>query len=270
VDSHDFGWKIQMIKIQERMKIIKLIVVIISLANLFACDDLSTQKPGGNSETGWSINENGDSVMMRYDEQGRLTSFTTYKNGMKNGLSKKFFSTGNIEFEILYKNGLKEGITKWYYEKGALYRVTTYKDDEEEGIQKKYYESGTLMAEIPYKKGKILPGLKEYTKEGELKKRYPTLIIEPVNKLAFENKYILRCYLSDHSKFVKFFRIINDPSNDNRYMMELETKEGIAEIEYFVSEGGYVFQNELIRAEVKTSLQNIYVIETGYKVAVDN
>jgi len=235
-----------------------------------SCDNNSTTKVSDKKVTGWAMNDNGDSVYMRYDDQNRLSSYTTYKNGLKNGLAKKFYKNGKTQFDIIYKNGLKEGLTKWYYETGKLYRETTYHDDEVEGIQRKYYENGKLMAEIPYKNGEVIPGLKEYTKSGKLKEIYPDLIIRPADKLAFENKYTLQVYFSDKPKTAKYFRVIQNENGDIAFMQPLEESNGVGEMDYFVARGSYVMKKEVFRGTFNTSLGNEFVAEKSYNLAVDN
>jgi hypothetical protein len=240
------------------------------IITIISCDGLSTKSKQETRGVVWQNNEKGDSVLMRYSNEGRLLSFTTYKNGKKNGLAKKFRDDGNLEFVIHYRDGLHHGISQWYYENGMLYRETNYKAGLIDGVQKKYYETGNLMAEIPYKNGTIQAGLKEYNKSGKLKKKYPTLVIEAIDKLAFENKYILRCYLSNKSKNAKFSRRIDADAIDRVLTVPVENINGFADIVFIIPRGGYLMGKEFIRAEFKTSLGNTYIIEKEYNIAVDN
>ena len=245
------------------------ITVILSLFILSACDFNSPQKVSDQKVTGWAVDDNGDSVYMRYTDKGKLESYTTYKNGTKEGIAKKFYDDGKVQFEIAYENGEKNGITKYFYDSGQLYRITTFVNGQEEGTQKKYYEDSALMAEVPYKKGKIQPGLKEYTKSGKLKTQYPDLIIEPINKLAFENKYILRCYLEGKPKGTDYFRVFNFDNDKMDYTVKLDEINGAAEIPFFLQSGGYIMEKVRVRAEFKTPLRNIYVVEKVYNLALD-
>jgi hypothetical protein len=174
------------------------------------------------------------------------------------------------EFIITYKDGVKNGLTKWFYESGNMYRETTYVDGKADGIQKKYYENGKLLAEIHYKRGLVLPGLKEYTKSGKQKKIYPDLVIEPIDRLAFENKYILRCYLTGKPKGAKYFRVLRNDYSDRASFINLDSNNGVADIEYFLGRGGYIMEKVIVRAEYKTTLSNIYVVEKQFNLAIDN
>lgn len=247
-----------------------LIYLIIINSLLTGCDWFSTPHVNDQKVTGWAIDDTGDSVYMRYNDKGRLTSYSTFKNGLKNGVAKKYFDNGKVEFEILYTNGLKNGLTKWYYKSGGIYRETIYFDGQENGIQKKYYEDGKLMAEVPYNNGLVIPGLKEYTKSGKLKKKYPELVFQPIDKLAFEGKYILRCYLTDKTKGAKYYKVLRNKNSDWDSFVELNVYNGAADIEYFLVRGGYVMEKVIVRAEYKTTLSNIYVVEKEYNLAIDN
>jgi len=247
-----------------------LLYLFITLSLFHSCDWTSTPEVNEQKVTGWAIDKTGDSVYLRYNDKGRLTSYSTYKNGVKNGIAKKYFKNGKVEFIINYKDGIKNGLTKWFYESGNIYRETVYLDGEEDGIQKKFYEDGKLIAEIPYKHGIVLPGLKEYTKAGKLKKIYPELVIKPINKLAFENKYILRFYLTDKPKSATYFRVFKNKNNLDEVHFEIEKKGGVADIEYDLIRGGYIMEKVIVRAEFKTTLSNTYVVEKEYNLAIDN
>ncbi len=236
-----------------------------------SCDFVSqTKTPKSNKETDWFVTKSGDSVIRKFTKDGKLKSYSTCVNKIKHGKTKKFYTNGKTEFEINYKDGEKHGPVKWYYEDGILYRESNYIDGEIEGIQKKYYKDGKIMAEIPYEKGEVIPGLKEYSKSGNLKKAYPGLIIEAIDHLAFESKYILRISFSPKIKKAKYYQVLKLSDESYTYLKELNKKNGCGELEYFVSKGGYVMEKVRFRAEYKTSLGNTYVVEKKYNVAVDN
>ena len=236
-----------------------------------SCDFFpQTKTPKAEKGSAWFVSKSGDSILRKFWENGKLKSYSTRVKGVRNGLSKKFYTNGKTEFEINYKEGKKHGAVKWYYEDGTLYRESEYVDGKLEGIQKKYYKTGKLMAEIPYKKGEVVPGLKEYTKSGKLKKVYSKLIIEPIDKLAFESKYILRLSFSPKIKKAKYYQVLKLSNESYTYLKELKKGNSYAELEYFVSKGGFVMEKVRLRGEYKTSLGNKYVVERNYSVAVDN
>ena len=253
-------------------ELIKSIFIISFVGLIISSCDSSGQKKTikSNKKLEWIVTKDGDSVLRKYRDDGSLLSYTTYVNRIKNGPAKKYYENGKIQFEINYKDGKKNGIVKWYYENGKLYRESVYVNGKIDGIQKKYYESGKLMAEIPYKKGRVMPGLKEYTKSGKLKKFYPKLRIKPIDRLAFEDKYIIRLSLSPKAKKPKFFQVLKLPGESYTYLKELTLKNGTGELVYTVYKGGYVMEKVTFRVETKTSLGNMYVIEKKYNVAIDH
>jgi len=248
-----------------------IFLIIIFIVFIYSCDYYgSRKKPVNKQGEEWIINEDGDSVLNRYKKDGSLLSFTTYKNRLKNGLAVKYYKNGKVQFKIMYKDGYKDGEVIWYYDNGNIYRISNYVRGKIEGVQKKYYESGNLMAEIPYQNGEVQIGLKEYTKDGKLKKIYPTIKYELIDKLAFENKYILRLYLSNKSKAVKYYKYYKFPEQNTSWKEKIKSKDGVGNLVYNIYKGDYIMKKEIIRAEYKTSLGNIYVIEKTINVAADN
>lgn len=220
------------------------------------------------SDKRFRINEQGDTVLMNYRKNGKLLSEVTIKNGMQNGLCLNYYENGNIQNEIWYKDGYKKGRVTWNYESGKLYRESTYVYDEIEGIQKKYYEDGKLMAEIPYKKGVLLVGTREFNKEGKLKKNYPEIIFEPIDKMAFENKYYLRISLSKKEPDAKFYEVAL--VDGIKYNIPIPIKNGVAELNWFVPENGYVMKKVTIAVEFNTVLSNPVRLEKTYNLAADH
>lgn len=253
------------------MKRNNLILLSIFFFTIISCDHFTVvEKTKTLSGEQWVINEEGDSVLNRYDEQGNLSSFTTYKNRRKHGLAKKFYPNGNTEFEISYVDGYKHGQVSWYYESGALYRTNIYEKNKIEGIQKLFYEDGTYKAEIPYKAGEVMPGTKEYTKEGKLIKNYPNINYETIDRLAFENKYILKVFLSNRSKSPKFYRLVSPHGSEKLYRSELHTKDGVGTFTWNLTRGGYIMEKFKVYAEYKSSFGNPVVLEKTINIAAKN
>jgi antitoxin component YwqK of YwqJK toxin-antitoxin module len=73
------------------------------------------------------------------------------------GLWKVYLQLPNgneaLEWEINYKNGIKEGLRKRYWLNGVLRSVVNFKNDKEEGVRKDYNGDGVLFAEANYKNG---------------------------------------------------------------------------------------------------------------------
>ena len=90
------------------------------------------------------------------------------------GLWKVYLQLPNgneaLEWEINYKNGIKEGLRKRYWLNGVLRSVVNFKNDKEEGIRKDYHGDGVLFAEANYKNGIQNGFYKEYDLNGNLHK----------------------------------------------------------------------------------------------------
>ena len=235
----------------------------------FSCAQ-PAKEPAKEADSGkkFRISEQGDTIVINYRKNGKLLSEVTVKNGLQNGLCLNYYENGKIQNEIWYQDGDKNGRATWNYESGKLYRETPYVDDEIEGIQKIYYEDGKLMAEIPYKKGELLVGTKEYNKEGNLKKNYPEIVFEPVDKMAFDNKYYLRIYLSKNDPDAKFFNVTE--VDGKKYDIPLPLLNGVAEMNWFVPKNKYVMEKVTVAVEFNTVLNNPVRFEKTYNVAADH
>jgi hypothetical protein len=243
--------------------------IIFSWIILSGCNSYFTNpKQDASQLPPFRINENNDTVLINYRENGTVVSEVTIKNHRMNGLAINYYENGKIQNEINYKDGQKDGRVTWNYEKGNLYRETHYVEGEIDGVQKLYYEDGKLMAEVPYVKGKLQPGTKEYNSDGKLKKNYPEIIFEPIDKSAFENKFILRISLSKKQKDTKFFRLIE--IGGKTITTGLDLKEGFAEITWTVPKGTYRMEKVRIIAEFDTNYGNPMRIEKSYNLAVEN
>jgi antitoxin component YwqK of YwqJK toxin-antitoxin module len=245
-------------------------ILIFLWIGLSACNSFfNSQDQNSSQKSSIRYNEVGDTVLMNYNEKGVLQSEVTVKNGQMNGISFNYYDNGKIENEITYKDGKKDGRSTWNYENGELYRETQYVDGVMEGVQKKYYKGGRLMAEIPYSKGELQPGTKEYTTEGTLKKNIPDIVFEEIDKIAFDNKYILRISLSKNKSGTKFWRYI-ETMKGNMALVNLKLQDNHAEISWDVPKGAFVMEKVRVIAEFNTTLNNPVKIEKTYNVAVEN
>jgi hypothetical protein len=216
----------------------------------------------------YRINESGDTVLINYRQNNTLLSEVTVKNGMRNGLCLNYYENGKIQNEITYQDDIKVGRSTWNYESGQLYRESNYVDGKLEGLQKVYYEDGRIQAEIPYKNGNLLTGTKEFNKDGKLKRSYPEIIIRPVDKLAFDNKYYLHISLSKSASKAKFYRVAEIGGSQNDIPLPL--KNGIAEISWHVPKSGYVMERVIVAVEFNTALNSPVRLEKSHNLAIEN
>ena len=101
-----------------------------------------------------------------YDHKNmKLKSSVTYVNGMKNGVSKKYYENGNVSYEINYENDVLNGISKSYDINGNI----TCEENYENGVL-----NGTLIKYI-YKesiKNISISGVKKEEKKIDVNKSY--------------------------------------------------------------------------------------------------
>jgi hypothetical protein len=245
------------------------ILMILFLVVAPGCQQINNETgKQSNSSEKYRINDNDDTVLLNYRTNKTLLSEVTVKNGMRNGLCLNYYENGKVQNEITYKDDVKIGRSTWNYESGKLYRESNYVDGKIEGIQKLYYEDGGILAEVPYKNGKLQTGTKEYNKDGKQKKSYPEIIIQPVDKLAFDSKYYLNISLSKPASGLKFYRVADIAGGMNDISLPLNS--GKAQLSWYVPKPGYAMEKVIVAAEFNTALNNPVRLEKSYNLAIEN
>lgn len=169
---------------------------------------VSCQERGSRKEAGAGRDRGSDSVQVKkYYSEGRLVKEVTFKNDVRNGISRNYYDDGRLKRTIWYENGLKEDTAKWYYREGMVYRATPYRKDKIHGTQIKYYKTGRVQASMPYKNGLRAQGLKEYLPDGREVENYPA-INHNIRDLVNAQAGVLRVFtrLSNESVNVRFYR----------------------------------------------------------------
>lgn len=103
---------------------------------------------------------------------GRVVSVKTYRNGNPDGLHVTYYPCGSICEERYFENGLKSGEQKGWWENGKLKFVYHYKNDEFNGSVKVWNESGMLFNDFNYVNGKENGLQKAWTSNGEIQANY--------------------------------------------------------------------------------------------------
>ena len=209
-----------------------------------------------------------EGITRNYHEDGSLMSEITYVNNEKNGISRDFYPNGKARMEITYKRGIMQGDAKWYYQSGEVYRVTPYINGQAEGIQKLYYKDGKVKAEVPYKSGVIAPGLKEYTETGVLLPT-PSIVIEEIDKIAMEGKFILKMHLSNHAGNAKWYEgDLKDWSAFPKALSPVNNDQnGNGILSYSASHGAVVMRTIYIYAVLNTEMGNQCILKKKYDLA---
>jgi len=154
-----------------------------------------------------------DSIVQYYSKQVLLKE-VSYKNGVRNGLTKTFYPGGQLYQTFWYINDLREDSSGWYYTEGQLFRTTPYKHDTVDGIQKQYYRTGEIRAKIGYSKGLRTHYFEEFTRNGKRVTDYPAIVAEIKDEYNSSGRYTINLYLSDNDQRVKFYR---GEFTDNRF-----------------------------------------------------
>lgn len=211
-------------------------------------------------------------VKKTYYQNGTLHKEMTYENGVQQGVAKEYYTSGKIFQEVMYQGNLREGVARRYYESGILSQETPYHKDKMHGVQKRYRRSGDLMCEVPYHEGNQCIGLKEYTTDGKLKKRYPTIKITPVDNILLTGVYTLRLEMSDKSKGVEYFvgNLSEGKYIGNEASQVWEVMNGVAEIHYPMPPGSFLMEEVNVIAKVKTSQSNYYITQATFHLAIEN
>jgi hypothetical protein len=209
------------------------LILILSILLIPGCTGKGTAKKGSQAisdsitvpDTGWT-------GIKQYMSSNTLFKEVTFKNGVKEGLMKLFYQTGELRQTFWYEKGLREDSSKWYYQEGQLFRSTPYKRDTIDGIQKQYYRTGQLKAKLGYSKGCRTTYLEEFTPEGKLVGGYPGLVVSVLDDYKVKGIYRVSLELSDKSPNVRFYR--GDLSNgvfDTAHCKTIKTIKGIGTLD---------------------------------------
>lgn len=211
-------------------------------------------------------------VKKTYYQNGALHKEMTYENGVQQGASKEYYKSGKIFQEVMYQGNLREGIAKRYFESGILSQETPYHKDKMHGVQKRYRRNGDLMCEVPYYEGNQCIGLKEYTTDGKLKKRYPSIKITPVDNILLNGTYTLKLEMSDKSKGVEYFvgKLSAGKYIGNEASQVWEIMNGVAEVNYAMPPGSFLMEEVNVIAKVKTAQSNYYITQNTFHLAIEN
>jgi len=117
---------------------------------------------------------------------------TDTAEGVKDGLEKVYYNTGQLAFTVTNKDGKREGAMDWYdregkhleiihfqkgkrhglniifYANGELRIEVNYINDNKEGPEKYYFSTGRLASVVTYKNGRKEGLQKEYNEDGTL------------------------------------------------------------------------------------------------------
>jgi len=212
-------------------------------------------------------------VVRAYYDNGKLRAEIPQKNNVKHGKAVEYFKSGAVYQEIDYKEGIKDGWARRYFETGQLAQETPYLQGKIQGLQKKYRSTGQVASEATYLNNEPCVGLKEYLLDGSLKKKYPSIVITPIDEVESRGVYTLRISLTEKVKEVEYFTgqlSAEKCLGSNASKVWSTDRYGVAEIEYRLLPGMFIMERVNIIAKVKTTQGNYYLTQHSYNVAVES
>ena len=113
------------------------------------------------------ITTNWGGATLNPDEGEGLRYEWEYKDGKRaDGVSKSWYSSGQLKEERTYKNEKRHGSYTFFYENGQKESEKTYKDGRQDGLATKWYENGQKKREYIYKDGTRITK-KVWSKDGK-------------------------------------------------------------------------------------------------------
>lgn len=217
-----------------------------------------------------TVPDTGYTGVKQYMSGKSLVKEVSFKNGVREGLMKSFYQTGEVRQTFWYKNGLREDSSIWYYQEGQKFRATPYKKDTVDGIQVQYYRTGRLRAKLGYSKGMRTTFFQEYTPAGKIVNGYPSLIVKTVDDYKTKGIFRVSLSLSDKSNGVRFWR--GDMSNglfDTAHCKKINTINGIGSLDMKKTgshKGSYVD----VIAEILTNFGNNFLVYKKIELPYDD
>lgn len=153
-----------------------------------------------------AVADTGKTGITKYQSNGLILKEVTFKNGIREGLTKTFYQGGQLYQTFEYRNDLREDSSQMFYVEGQIFRVTQYVRDTIHGFQKQFYRTGEIKAKIGFDKGLRTKFFEEYTREGKLFKEYPEIVTNVTDNYSSAGSYIITLSLTDNSQKVKFYR----------------------------------------------------------------
>jgi hypothetical protein len=217
-----------------------------------------------------SVHDTGYTGIKQYMSGKSLVKEVTFKNGVREGLMKSFYQTGEVRQTFWYKEGLREDSSMWYYQEGQKFRATPYKRDTVDGIQKQYYRNGRLRAKLGYSKGLRTIFFQEFTPEGKIISGYPALVVNIADNYKTNGIYKISLALSDKSTGVRFWRgeFLNGLF-DTAHCKRINTFRGIGSLDLKKS-GSHKTSYVGVIAEILTNFGNNYLAYKKIELPYDD
>jgi antitoxin component YwqK of YwqJK toxin-antitoxin module len=97
-----------------------------------------------------------EGVSKKWWESGNLKYERSFKDGKQNGFSRGWYEDGQLWFERNFTDGKLNGLRKGWHENGQLKFEYNYRDSKRDGLSRKWYDNGLLDYQSNYKDGKLI------------------------------------------------------------------------------------------------------------------
>lgn len=117
-------------------------------------------KTGELKEDRRSIDRTHSGTTNEYRKDGNLRGEWIYQEGLII-MGKRFYKTGELNYNFRYKDGEAHGLRKEYYKSGELKSDTPFVHGRKDGIEINYLKNGSVDYRVRYKDNKIVEHLKK-------------------------------------------------------------------------------------------------------------
>ena len=212
----------------------------------------------------------GIEVIVKRRDDGTISSVNQVDNQNRvHGTRVTYYADGKTVYSrTTFTHGIKNGPFIRYYRNGQIFEYSGFEDGNKHGPTRIYYMNGGLTAEFEYDRGIVLPGLKEYTREGTLITSYPEITFTEEDHLATHNRIDLIITCTKKGTGVKYYLL--GSAEDFHDRIYLISERGSASMEFFVKPGESLDRAIRIIAEIPTELGNVFVRELSYHLNISN
>ncbi len=167
---------------------------------------------------GCYLNEKKEGTWVYFSES-RLVSEENFNNGIKHGLSRKFYDSGEVLEEADWNNGKQEGNYRVFFKNGEPFMQCSMNNNQRNGRCLSYFQNGKVELEANYKNGLRHGTWKYYDENGVLwyELEYENgKLLNPQVRDSIANM-LLNNFEKDKEQAIDPEKYLDDPSE---YMMK--------------------------------------------------
>jgi len=217
-----------------------------------------------------SGNESGTRVVRKKREDGTLSSVNQVDEmGRVHGFRVTYFEDGKtVHSKYAFSHGQRQGPSIRNYRNGQVFEHSNYQLGKKHGLSRKYRKDGSLLSECNFENDHVLPGLKEYDKDGRPVTSYPEVRFREYDHLASRNRVDLEMSCQSKVNGVRYYRLQKEQGKTSR--VYLVSENNAASLQFYVKPGEILVEELSILAEIPTEFGNIYARELSYRLQLNN